>query len=166
MTRLVSFLELRLRGAELLGVLGSGLLENVLGRKVEGPYVRISMLEPEVVEIRVRCGTAKMTDDGLSYDEWDDFQRRGASTRLFCWGTSITRQIAAEKARIRDLLRENSELWLEYRDGDFSVVEEFCARDALAHELSELADHAFVEFHILPAQADEVLSLIATEEHG
>src|SRR5688572_12148837 len=132
MSTFVSFLELRLEAGELLAVLGSGLSGEVLSRDVSQPYVRICMRDPEVVDCRVRYGTVELTDAGLDYSDWDEFQSRGASIRLFARSTSLARWIGRNPEVIKELLLERSITWFEFRNGLVSRVGESPARQALA----------------------------------
>jgi len=127
----VSFFELQLTRGDLAGVLGSGEFEAVLAREVAAPFVRICMRDPEVVDYRVRLGTAEVTEDGLEYGDWDDFQFRGSSIRLFSWGLSVARWMAENQRTMRDLLQRTRSTWLEYHKGIVSPLGEGVARQVL-----------------------------------
>ena len=127
----VSFFELQLSCGDLAAVLGSGESEAVLAREVAAPYLRICMRDPEVVEYRVRLGTAEIKEDSLAYGDWDDFQFRGSSIRLFSWSLSVARWIAANQRSVRDLLERTQATWLEYHKGVVSPLGEGVARQVL-----------------------------------
>lgn len=127
----VSFFELQLTRGNLVAVLGSGESEAVLKRELSAPYMRICMRDLEVVSYRVRLGTAELTQDGLKYQDWDDFQFRGSSIRLFSWGCSVARWLADNQRTVRDLLQRTQPTWLEYREGVVSPLGEGVARQVL-----------------------------------
>lgn len=166
MSTSISFLELRLEAGELIPVLGSGEIEDVLARALSQPFVRICMQDPEVVDFRVRCGTAELTDSGLDYSLWDEFQSRGASVRLFAWSTSIMRLMGGNSDAVRELLLERSSDWLEFSEGVFSKVEEAPARRALSTRLPSADSRVLIQFHVSPAYADEVLALLRRDSHS
>lgn len=160
MNTFVSFLELRLEAGLLLAVLGSGRSGEVLSREISQPYMRICMRDAEVVNCRVRYGTVEQTDAGLDYSDWDEFQSRGASIRLFSWSTSLARWIGRNPEVIKELLLDRSTPWFEFNNGMVSRVGEASARQALASNQSIDDSRMFIEFHVPPAQVDEVLCLL------
>ena len=127
----ISFFELQLTCGDLAVVLGSGECETVLVREVSVPYMRICMRDPEVVDYRVRLGTAELTESGLEYGDWDDFQFRGSSIRLFSWSVSVARWMAENQRTVRDLLQRTQSTWLEYHKGVVSPLGEGVARQVL-----------------------------------
>lgn len=127
----VSFFELQLNQGDLAAVLGSGEPEAVFAREVAAPYMRICMRDPEVVDYRVRLGIAEITEDAFAYGDWDDFQFRGSSIRLFSWSLSVARWMAANQRAVRDLLELSQATWLEYYKGVVSPLGEGVARQVL-----------------------------------
>jgi hypothetical protein len=160
MSNSISFLELRLDAGDLFAVLGSGQCEDVLARAVSQPYVRICMRDPEVVRYRVRCGTVELTDRGLDYSPWDDFQHRGATTRLFAWSTSIMRWMGDNSEAIRELLLERDSVWLEVKDGVFSRIGEYPARQALFTGRQNDEPRVLIQFQVPLAHTDEMLAAL------
>jgi len=89
------------------------------------------MRDPEVVDYRVRLGTAELTENGLKYGNWDDFQFRGSSIRLFSWSVSVARWMAENQRTVRELLQRTQSTWLEYHKGGVSPLGEGVARQVL-----------------------------------
>lgn len=155
----VSFFELQLGRGYLAGLLGSGESEAVTTREVPAPYMRICMRDPEVVEYRVRLGTAELTEGGLEYGDWDDFQFRGSSIRLFSWSLSIARWMAANQRAVRDLLQRTEATWLEYHKGEVSPLAEGLARQILRACPPE-EHRVLIRVEIPQADADEFFTLL------
>jgi hypothetical protein len=121
------------------------------------------MKDPDVVEFRVRCGTAELTENGLDYSKWDDFQYRGASLRLFAWSFPVARWFGGNGEVIRDLLLEHSPTWFEFKDGNVRRIDE-----AVAQQLLETGDPSedgqmLIQFHVPLAHTNEVFSLLREE---
>jgi hypothetical protein len=160
MSTSVSFFELRLEAGDLQAVLGSGQCEDVLARDLSQPFIRICMRDSKNVSCRVRCGTVELTERGLDYSRWDDFQTRGASIRLFAWSTSVARQIGAQSEAVRRLLSESSSSWLEFSGGLLSAIEESQARRALSTSDPIDENRVYIQLQVPPARAEEILSIL------
>lgn len=64
---------------------------------------------------------------------------------------------------VRALLLERSSNWLEFGGGVFLNVDEAPARRALSTNLPSDDSRVFIQFHVPPAHADEVLALLRKE---
>lgn len=155
----VSFFELQLGCGHLAGILGSGEPEAVLAREAPAPYMRICMKDPEVAQYRVRLGTAELTEDGLEYGDWDDFQLRGSSIRSFFWSLSIARWMSANKRTIRDILERTQSTWLEYHNGAVFPLGDVDARQVLRTCPPEEC-RVLIRIEIPPSDADEFFTLL------
>lgn len=161
----ISFFELQLTHGDLAGVLGSGECDAVFAREVSAPHVRICMRDPEVVDYRVRLGTAEVTEDGLQYGDWDDFQFRGSSIRLFSWSLSVARWMAVNQRTVRVLLQRTQSTWFEYHEGVVSPLGAGVARQVLRTSPPEEC-HVLICVQIPQADADEFFVLLAKQVSG
>jgi hypothetical protein len=120
------------------------------------------MRDPEVVDYRVRLGTAELTEDGLKYGDWDDFQFRGSSIRLFSWSISVARWMAENQRTVRNLLQRTRSTWLEYHMGVVSPLGEGFARQVLRTSPPEEC-RVLICVQIPQADADEFFEFLARQ---
>ena len=155
----ISFFELQLKGGELLGVLGSGGCNDVLARELPEPNVRICMKDPDVVDFRVRMGTAEVTEEGLKYGDWDTFQSRGASLRLFAWSIPVARWLSENEDAVRVVLHRNDVTWLEYDRDGVSGIDGEVAKQVLRTSSPE-ESRVLIKVQVPRMHVDELLTLL------
>ena len=155
----VSFFELQLGRGYLSAILGSGESDAVVAREVPVPYMRICMRDPQLVEYRLRLGTAELTDRGLEYRDWDAFQLRGSSIRLYSRSFSVTRWLAANQSAVRTLIRRTEATWLEYAKAAVSPIGVGVARQVLRTCPPEDC-RVFIRVAIPREDADEYFMLL------
>jgi len=162
MPTFASFLELRLKDGKVHATYGSGPWEKVLAREITEPWLRICMKDPEVVDVRVQCGTAKLEAESISYTDWDEFQLRGSSLRMFAVSTPVVRWLANNSETVRAHITMSKPIWLGIDTSGIFQIERNCAPHALDSS-DPSQESILIDFNVIPVQMDEMIALLGQE---
>lgn len=156
----VSFYEFRLTGDRLRVSIGSGLAVDVLERAVPSPNFWVCMRDPQDVTWRVRFGTATVTESGIEYQDWSDFELQGSSPRLFTRASQLATWLGTNGDRLRATLAELTGEWAELEGEDLLRISAQEVRQALVAQVQE-RERIFVRFDVAPSLWTEVLEQLS-----